>query len=101
VEEELIGRSRIGGSRIQISKEVFVKTKKKFGREDKESIKVAELKKMKQGGKIMEEFVQEFRRAARESDYEERALVDKFKRGINKVIRKKLMEVERFPTSIE
>jgi len=47
------------------------------------------------------EFVQEFRRAARKSGYEERALVEKFKRGINRVIRRKLMEAERPPTSTE
>ena len=49
----------------------------------------------------MEEFVQEFRRAARESGCKERVLVDKLKREINRMIRRKLMETERPPTSIE
>ena len=31
--------------------------KKEFGEGDKESVKVAELKKLEQGGKIIEEFV--------------------------------------------
>jgi len=43
----------------------------------------------------MEEFMQEFRRAARESRYERRVLVEVFKRGINGVIRRNLIEAER------
>ena len=49
----------------------------------------------------MEEFIQQFRRVVRGSRYEESALVKEFKRGINEVIRRKLMEAERMPTSIE
>jgi len=75
--------------------------KKKFGREDKEVIKVAELRRLKQGERTMEKFVQEFRRAVRGSGYEGRLLVEKFKREISGVIRRKLMEAERPPTNIE
>ena len=74
--------------------------KKKFGGE-KESIKVAELKILEQGGRTMEEFIQEFRRAVKESEYKERPLIEEFKRGMNEMIRRKLMEVERPPTGIE
>ena len=49
----------------------------------------------------MENFVQKFRRAARGSKYEGRLLVEEFKRGINKVIRRKLMEAERPLKSIK
>ena len=49
---------------------------------------------------MMEEFVQEFNRAVRESGYEERLLVKEFKRGMNNMIRKKLMEAES-PRSIK
>ena len=45
----------------------------------------------------MEEFVQEFKRAARGSGYEGRPLMEEFKRGI----KRKLMEAENLPTSIE
>ena len=45
--------------------------------------------------------MQEFQRVARGSGYEERPLMEEFKRRINGVIRRKLMEVERPPTSIE
>jgi len=42
----------------------------------------------------MKEFVQEFKRTARNSRCEERLLVEEFKRGMNRVIRRKLMEAE-------
>ena len=38
---------------------------------------------------------------ARGSGYEERVLVEEFKRGMSGVIRRKLMEAERSPTSID
>ena len=44
--------------------------------------------------RIMEEFIQEFRRAARGSRYEERLLVEEFKREMNVVIIRKLTEIE-------
>ncbi len=50
---------------------------------------------------MMEMFIQEFRRITRESEYEEKALVKKFKRGMNGVIRRKLMKAERSLKSIE
>ena len=49
----------------------------------------------------MEEFVQEFKRAARGSGYEGWPLMEEFKRGMNRGIRRKLMELENPPTSIK
>ena len=66
--------------------EFLVDIRKEFGRGDKESVKVAEPRRIEQEEKTMEEFVQKFRRAARESRYEERPLVEEFKRGINTTI---------------
>ena len=64
-------------------------------------MKTTELRKLEQGGRTMEEFVQEFKRATRESGYKERLLVEEFKRGINEVIRRKLIEAKNQPGSIE
>ena len=50
---------------------------------------------------MMEEFIQEFRRVARESGYEGRLLREEFKREMNGIIRRKLMEAERPLKSIE
>ena len=81
--------------------ELFTILKREFGAEEEESAKAAELGKMEQGGRTMEEFMQEFKRAVRGSGYEGRLLVEEFKRGINGGIRRKLMEAENPPTSIE
>jgi len=75
--------------------------KKEFGGREKELVKAAELRKLEQGGRTMEEFVQEFKRAVRGSRYEGRLLVEEFKRGMNGAIRRKLMEVGNQPGSIE
>ena len=60
--------------------------KNEFGGGDEESVKVAELKKLEQGERVMEEFMQEFKRVARESGYERRPLIEEFKRGISGAI---------------
>ena len=74
--------------------------KKEFGNGDNKTAKIAELKKIEQRNKIIE-FVQEFRRAVRKSGYEKRLLIEKFKREINRVIRRNLIEVEYSSGSIE
>jgi len=81
--------------------EFLVEVKREFGGEEEESVKAAELRKLEQRGRTMKEFVQEFKRAARGSGYEGRPLVEEFKRGINGTIRRKLMEAEIQPGSIE
>ena len=86
---------------FELVEEFFTCLKKEFGGGEEESVKVAELRKLEQGGRMMEEFVQEFKRAARGSGYEGRLLVEEFKRRMNGSIRRKLMEVENPPTSIE
>ena len=81
--------------------EFLTAIKKEFGGGKEESVKVAELKRVEQEGRMMEKFVQEFRRAARGSGYKGRPLIEEFKRGMNRIIRRKLIEVERPLTSIE
>ena len=48
----------------------------------------------------MEEFVQKFRRVVRNSRYKRRLLIKEFKRGMNGIIRRKLIETEYFSRSI-
>ena len=64
-------------------------------------MEVAELKKVEQEEKTIEKFVQKFRRAVRGSEYKKRPLIEEFKRGMNRAIRRKLIEVERPSRSIE
>jgi len=86
---------------FKIVGEFLAEIKKEFGGGEEELAKIGELKKLKQGGRTMEEFVQEFKRAARGSGYEGRPLVEEFKREMNGVIRRKLMEAKNQPCSIE
>ena len=90
-----------GELEYETTEEFLTCLRKEFGGGEEELVKAAELRKMEQGGKTMEEFVQEFKRAARGSGYEGRPLVEEFKRGMNGGIRRKLMEVENPPASIE
>jgi len=75
--------------------------RKEFEKKDKETVKVAELKRVKQGKRTIEEFIQEFRRVARESRYEGRVLVEELKREMSRAIKRKLIEAERPSSSIE
>ena len=75
--------------------------KKEYREGDEDPDKVAELRRIEQEGKTMEELVQEFWRTARNSGYKRRALVEEFKREMNGTIRRKLIKVERPLTSIE
>jgi len=74
---------------------------KEFSKRDDEIIKMAELKKVEQESRTMEEFVQEYRKATRISRYKEKLLIKKFKRGINGMIRRKIMKTEQSSRSIE
>jgi len=61
------------------AEEFLTSLRKEFGEGEEESVKVTELRKLEQGGKTMEEFVQEFKRAVYGSRYEGRPLVEEFK----------------------
>ena len=99
--ENMMEELEVGEIEYESIKEFFTSMKKEFGGGEEETTKAAELRQLEQGGRLMEEFVQIFKRIARGSGYEGRPLVEKFKRGINGGIRRKLIEVENPPTSIE
>ena len=99
--ENVMEELEAGEAEYETVEEFLTSLRKEFGGGEEESVKAAELRGMEQGGKTMEEYVQEFKRAARGSGYEGRPLVEEFKRGMNGGIRRKLMEAENPPTSIE
>ena len=99
--ENILEDLEAGEVKYESAVEVLTEIKKEFGGGDEELVKVAELKRMEQGGQNMEEFVQDFKRVARGSGYEGRLLIEEFKRGMNGTIRRKLMEAENQPSSIE
>jgi len=67
--ENVMEELEIGEIEFELAGEFLAEIKKEFGGEDKESVKVAELKKIEQGGRMMKEFVQDFKRTVRGSSY--------------------------------
>lgn len=80
--------------------QLFESLKRNFGDSDEESTAVGKLRRIEMGTKTAEEHVQEFKRIARDSKYGGRALVEEFKRSLNKGLRTKLMESEDPPYDI-
>ena len=96
-----MGELETGEIEFESAGEFLAEIRREFGGGDEESVKVAKLKKIEQGGRTMEEFVQDFKRVARGSGYEGRPLIEEFKQGMNGSIRRKLMEAENQPATIE
>ena len=80
--------------KYETAEEFLISLKKEFSTREEESVKVTELRKLEQGERMIEEFVQEFKRAARGSRYKRRLLVEEFKRRMNGAIRRKLIEAK-------
>ena len=99
--ENVMEELEAGEVKYETAEEFLISLKKEFGEEEEEAVKAVELRKLEQGGRTMEEFMQEFKQAVRGSRYEGKPLVEEFKRGMNGGIRRKLMEVENPPASIE
>jgi len=99
--ENVMEELEVGEMEYETAEEFLTVLKKEFGGGEEEAVKAAELRKLEQGGRTMKEFVQEFKRAVRGSGYKGRLLVEEFKRGMNRGIRRKLMEAENPPASIE
>ena len=99
--ENIMKDLEAGEIEYETAEEFLTSLKKKFRGGEEESVKAVELRKLEQGGKTMEKFIQEFKRAARGSRYEGRPLIEEFKRGMNGGIRRKLMKAENQPASIE
>jgi len=99
--ENLMEELESGEMEYESIEEFFTSLKKEFSSEEEKAVKAAELRRIEQGGKTMEEYVQEFKRITRGSGYEGKPLVEEFKRGMNGGIQRKLMEAENPLTSIE
>jgi len=99
--ENVMEELETGEMEYETVEEFLTVLKKEFGEGEEESVKAAELRKLEHEERMMEEFIQEFKRAVRGSRYEGRLLIEEFKREMNGVIRRKLMEVEDPLASIE
>ena len=79
----------------EIIGQFLVDLKEEFEGGDRKTSKIAKLRKLEQREETMEKFVQEFRRVASKSGYEERSLIKEFKRRINGMICQRLIELEQ------
>jgi len=98
--ENILEEIMQGMSVVITVEELFTKMRSEFGEFDKQSRKVDELRMLEQESRTCNEYVQLFKKTARESGYEERSLVEEFKRGLNGNIRRRLAEVESLPSTI-
>ena len=87
-------------SEIESAEQLFTKIRNDFGETLEEKRKIEQLKTIEQGGRTCDEYMQEFKKVARGSGYEGRSLIEEFKRGLNRTIRRKLAEAEELPTTI-
>jgi len=99
--ENILEKLEVGKAEYKSVGEFLAEIKKEFGEGDEELLKVVELKRIEQGGRMMEEFVQDFKRITRESGYEGCPLIEEFKWDMNGATRQKLIEAENQPDSIE
>ena len=85
---------------MEIVEELFSKMRNKFGETAEEKKKVKQLRTIEQGRRMCNEYIQEFK-ITRESGYEEWPLIEEFKRGLNRGIRRKLVKAKNPSSMIE
>jgi len=98
--DNLLDELAKGESEVESAEQLFTKIRNDFGETSEEERKIEQLWTIEQRGRTCDEYVQEFKKVARESGYEERPLIEEFKRGLNGAIRRKLAEAEEPPTTI-
>jgi len=96
----LLDKLAKGESEVESVEQLFTKIKNDFGETLEEERKIEQLRTIEQGGRTCNKYVQEFKKVTRESGYERRSLIKKFKRGLNRTIRRKLAETEELLTTI-
>ena len=77
--ENIMEELELGEVEYESAEEFLASIKKEFGIGEEKVVKAVELRKLEQGGRIIEKFVQKFKRIAKGSRYEGRPLVEEFK----------------------
>jgi len=98
--DNLLDELAKGESEVESAEQLFIKIRNDFGETLEEERKIEQLRTIEQGRRTCNEYVQEFKKVARGSSYERRPLIEEFKRGLNRTIRRKLAKVEELPTTI-
>jgi len=90
-----------GELEIEMAKKLFGKISNEFGEMAEEERKIEQLRTIEQGRRTYDKYIQEFKKIARGSSYERQPLIEEFKRGLSRVLRRKLAEAENPPSTIE
>jgi len=98
--DSLLDELTKGESEVESVKQLFSKIRNNFRETSEEERKIEQLRTIEQGGRTCDEYVQEFKKVARGSGYEGRPLIEEFKKGLNRAIRRKLAKAEEPPTTI-
>jgi len=98
--DNILEEIKKGTLEVETIEELFEKMRKEFREFNKESRKIDKLRLLVQGSRICDKYMQEFRRVARGSRYEGRALIEEFKRRLNRTIRRRLAEAETLPSTM-
>jgi len=77
--ENVMEELELGEVEYESAEKFLTSLKKEFGGGEEKSMKAVELRKMEQGGRTMEEFMQEFKQAARGSGYEGSVMIQSSK----------------------
>jgi len=98
--DNLLDELAKGESKVESAEQLFTKIRDNFGETSEEERKIEQLRTIEQGKRTYNEYMQEFKKVTRRSSYEGRPLIEEFKRGLNRSIRRKLAEAEEPPTTI-
>jgi len=77
--DNLLDELAKGESEMESVEQLFTKIRNNFGETSEEERKIEQLRTIEQGGRTCNEYVQEFKKVARGSDYEGRPLIEEFK----------------------
>ena len=98
--DNLLDKLAKGVSEVKSVEQLFTKIRNNFGKTSEEERKIEQLRTNEQGERTCDKYVQEFKKVTRGNSYEGKPLIEEFKRGLNRSIRRKLAEAEELPTTI-
>ena len=68
--DNLLDELAKGESEVELAEQLFMKIRNNFGETSEEERKIEQLRMIEQGRRTCDEYVQEFKKVARESSYE-------------------------------
>ena len=99
--DNLLDELAKGESEVESAEQLFTKMRNDFGETLEKEGKIEQLRTIKQRGRTYNKYIQKFKKVARRNSYKGRPLIEEFKRGLNRSIRRKLAKAEKPLTTIE